>query len=131
MTRIFFFLFIVSIIGCVNKDSVPSDIIQRDSMKIILWDVIQAEQYSKEYLLKDSLKINVGHETMKLYKEVFAIHHTTKEQFDKSYQFYLGRPDLAKPLFDSLSAFANKQRNEMYKPKPVDKPVQKTDSSKK
>ncbi|MBS1918439.1 MAG: DUF4296 domain-containing protein [Bacteroidetes bacterium] len=122
MTRIFFFFFFLSLIGCVDKDSVPSDIIQRDSMKIILWDVIEAEQYSKEYLLKDSLKINVGRETMKLYQEVFAIHHITKDQFNRSYEFYLSRPDLAKPLFDSLSAYANKQRNEMYKPKPVEKP---------
>ena len=62
---------------------------------------------------------------MKLYKEVFTIHHTTKDEFNKSYQFYLSRPDLSKSLFDSLSAYANRQRNEMYKPKPIAKPVEK------
>ena len=120
MTRFIFFLFLFCLASCVNKDSVPSDIIGKDSMKVILWDMIQADQYSKNYLAKDSAKINVSLETMKLYQQVFDIHHTNKDEFKKSYQFYLSRPNLSSEVFDSLAAYANKQRTEMYKPKPVD-----------
>jgi hypothetical protein len=127
MTKFIFFLFFLPIIGCVNKDSVPSDIIGKDSMKLILWDMIQADQYSKQYLAKDSAKINVHLETMKLYQQVFDIHHTNKDEFKKSYQFYLSKPNLSSEVFDSLAAYANRQRTEIYKPKPVDnkpKPVE-------
>jgi hypothetical protein len=50
---------------------------------------------------------------------VFQLHHTTKEEFKKSYDFYLSRPDLSAKLFDSLAALANKDRSEIYKPKPI------------
>ena len=115
--------------GCVNKESMPEGIIKKDSMQIILWDMMQADQYSKQYLEKDSLKIDVKLETMKLYQAVFQIHHITKEAFQKSYQYYIAHPDLTKSMFDSLSSHTNIERQELYKlkqpnaPKPLVKPV--------
>ncbi len=106
-----------SIVSCVNKDAIPSGIINKDSMQVILWDMMQADQFAKQYLVKDSLKINVKTETIKLYEAVFNIHHITKDAFQKSYQFYLSRPDLTKIMFDSLSVYATRQRAELYKPK--------------
>ena len=125
---LFFLLF-----SCVNKESTPSGIIKRDTMGIVLWDLIQADQFAKLYLVKDSLKINVNQERLKLYQEVFQIHHITKDQFQQSYQFYMGRPDLTKIMFDSLSAFTTRQRMEAYKSKytpPVKTVTKPGDSSK-
>jgi hypothetical protein len=109
--------------GCGNSDRIPSGIIQKDSMQHILWDLIQADQYAKQFLLKDSSKKNIRVETIKLYQEVLQIHHITKDQFKKSYQFYLTRPDLTKNIFDSLAASGNRRRKEIYKPKPILKKV--------
>ena len=95
-----FFLFFAA---CVGKNNPPSNIIQTDSMKNIMWDMIQADQYAKQFLAKDSLKINVKEETIKLYQQVFQIHHITKSEFEKSYQYYLAHQDLYKIIFDSLS----------------------------
>ena len=92
-------------------------------MQHILWDLIQADQYAKQFLLKDSSKKNIRVETIKLYQEVLQIHHITKDQFKKSYQFYLTRPDLTKNIFDSLAASGNRRRKEIYKPKPILKKV--------
>jgi len=92
-------------------------------MQNILWDMIQADQYARQFIKKDSAKKNVREETLKLYQEVFLIHHITKDQFQKSYQFYITRPDLTKIIFDSLAASGNRRRKEIYKPKPVLKAV--------
>ena len=78
--------------------------------------MIQADQYSKQFIIKDSAKKNVSIETMKLYDEVFHIHHITKDEFQKSYQFYIGRPDILKVVFDSLTAQDNQRMQEVYKP---------------
>ncbi len=107
------------IAGCANKDSIPSGIISKNEMQKILWDIIQADQFSKQFLLKDSAKINVGNETMKLYSEVFQIHHITKDEFEKSYKFYISRPDIFKVVLDSLSAQGNRSRHEMYEATPA------------
>jgi hypothetical protein len=42
----------------------------------------------------------------------------SREQFKKSYQYYINHPDITKPMLDTLAAHANLQRTEMYK-KPI------------
>jgi hypothetical protein len=128
MRFLIFFLFLFLMISCINKDKIPSGVIVRDSMPGILWDVIVADQFSKQFILKDSAKINTRLETMKLYQQVFQVHHITRDEFQKSYQFYIAHPDLMKIIFDSLSVYSNKQRQEIYKPikpKPLLKPAVK------
>jgi hypothetical protein len=116
MTRFLCLLLFCFIISCANKNSIPSDIIPKNEMQKVLWDMIQADQFSKQFILKDSAKKNVSAETVKLYDQVFQIHHITKDDFRKSYQFYISRPDILKVVFDSLSAQGNRRMNEVYKP---------------
>ena len=85
-------------------------------MEVVLWDIIQAERFSALYLLKDSAKRNVQLEKFKLYDQVFSLHKVSKEDFIRSYKFYLGRPDLAKVIVDSMAAKAERQREASYKP---------------
>jgi hypothetical protein len=106
---IIFFLFFAA---CVGKNNPPSDIIQKDSMKSVMWDMIQADQYAKLFLAKDSSKINVKEETIKLYQQVFQIHHITKNDFEKSYQYYLAHQDLYKVIFDSLAVQNMRQQHQ-------------------
>jgi hypothetical protein len=115
--------------ACISKNSPPRGIIQKDTMRNIMWDMIQADQYSKIFLTKDSCAINVKDETIKLYQQVFQIHHTTKEEFDKSYQYYLAHQDLNKLIFDSLSVQILRERHQpsqgpvLPKLKPLLKPI--------
>ena len=116
MTRVIYLLFFASIISCTHKDSIPSGIISKDEMKKVLWDMIEADQFSKQFILKDSAKKNVNVETMKLYEQVFQVHHITKDEFQKSYQFYISRPDILKVLLDSLSVQGSRRMPEVYQP---------------
>jgi hypothetical protein len=106
-------LFIV-LNGCSNKDSAPGDIISKEKMEAVLWDIVQAERFTATYLTKDSSK-NIQLENFKLYDQIFSIHQVKKDEFIKSYEFYLSRPDIARVLFDSLAARANRVREDMYK----------------
>src|SRR6202042_3124115 len=94
-----------------SKNNPPSNIIQTDSMRSIMWDMIQADQYVKQYLSRDSSKINIKKQSLSLYTEVFAIHHTSREEFEKSYQYYLTHQDLNKLIFDSLSVRNMQERH--------------------
>jgi hypothetical protein len=103
-----------AVIGCSNKDRVPGGVLSKEKMRAVLWDIIQAERFTATYVAKDSSK-NIKVENFKLYSQIFSIHDVTKDEFIKSYNFYLSRPDMARMIFDSLAARANRQREEMYK----------------
>jgi len=106
---------VLGLISCTDKDKLPKGVLPKDKMETVLWDMLQAERYRATFL-KDSAKMKT--ETFKLYAEVFAIHQITKDQFIKSYKFYMSRPDIARDMFDSLSTRANRRREDMYKTKP-------------
>jgi len=91
---------------------IPKDILPVDTMKVIVWDLTQAGAYAS--YLKDTdtsiKKINTVYlaQALKLYK-------LSKQDFFKSFNFYQAHPVLNKVLFDSVYAYAQRQRNELYK----------------
>ena len=108
-------------IGCSDKDSVPSGILAREDMQNVLWDMIQADQYAG-YLAKDSGRIDIKLENMRLYDQVFQLHHVSREKFTKSYKYYMAHPELTQALMDSLLTMGNRLRTENYN-HPINRPV--------
>lgn len=108
---------VLIITSCSDNQKVPKDIIQKDRMQAIMWDMIQADRYTNEFLpkIKDSLYDKT--DVLKVYQNVFNIHGITKDEFLKSYKFYLDHPDIAKVMFDSIASQAERRRAEIYIPK--------------
>jgi len=113
----FIFFLLLTVFSCTDRDQVPSDIIGPDSMRVIMHDLIIADQFVSQYLVKDSLKRNVNKESQELYEKLFAVHKTTRNDFRKSLDYYSTRPDLEKKIFDSLSGTVSKERALIYKEK--------------
>ena len=107
--------------GCAEKDKVPSAYISRDKMQKIMWDMIQADQYSDMYFAPDSGgkgKI----ETLKLYAQIFRMYQVSREDFRKSFQYYISRPDLSRTLFDSILVMGSRERSAFPGPVPSKMP---------
>jgi hypothetical protein len=100
--------------ACSDKNRVPGGILPMDKMEQVMWDMAQADQYAMFYLVKDSAHIDRKSETMRLYEEVFRLHQVTREEFGKSYRYYLDHPALNQVLFDSIIARGVRARTEMY-----------------
>ena len=66
MRWIICFFFCLGVLACKDEDRIPSGIMPQDKMEKVLWEIAQADQFSTQFLKKDSLKINVKQETMKL-----------------------------------------------------------------
>ena len=101
--------------ACSKKDKIPSDIIGKEKMEFVLWDMIQADRFAAQFLLKDSAKKDIRTETLVLYERVFSLHKISREQFEKSYKYYLSRPDITKVIFDSLATRAQRRKEDVYK----------------
>jgi len=117
------FFIMILFAACSNRSSVPGDIIPMDSMTLIMKDIIIANEYSLASFPKDSTKKDKILANQQLLDGVFKIHHVTREIFENSYQFYESRPDMNKTIFDSLSAYANRHKTELYRPLKIQKPV--------
>src|SRR5882757_6605031 len=95
-----FFLVIVLFTSC-GKNKMSSDILKPDKMQAVFWDILRADAFTEDFQKKDSAK-NANEENVKLQKQVFLIHNTSREQFYKSYDYYKQHPDLMKTLLDSI-----------------------------
>ena len=113
-----FLALMIFIFGCTNTTKIPKDILSKKKMEVVLWDVIRAERFSTFFLLKDSASRNIQSDKFKLYDQVFSVHKVSKDDFIKSYKYYLSRPDIAKEIFDSIAVKAERQKTESYKSGP-------------
>src|ERR1700712_5689657 len=109
--------------ACSNRSGIPAGVIPLDSMTVILKEIIMVNEYSIAYVEKDSAKHDKILANQQLLDGVFKIHHISRETFDESMRFYNSRPDMNKVIFDSLSAYANRHRTDLYRPMKIQKPV--------
>src|SRR4026207_1748378 len=100
--RSFLFIFLlIFIAGCIRDKKIPKGIISQNEMRKLMWDLMRADAYVSDFVMKDSTR-NQKAESAKLYEQVFTIHSTTEDIFKKSLAFYQNRPDLLKVITDSL-----------------------------
>jgi hypothetical protein len=104
---------IVLFAGCTPKDKrIPENILPIDSMKIIVWQLIETGDYATFLKGKDTTikSLNTAY-----FSQVLQLHHLDKPAFFKSFDFYQTHPYFNNILFDSVNAYAQRQRGQIYK----------------
>jgi hypothetical protein len=107
-------LLLVVFIGCNEGDARPPDVLPQARMEKVVWDIIQADEFVQNYVMKDSLRIDVDSARYAFYEQVFSLHGTNRQQFRKSYEYYTANPAVTRTLFDSLSNKANRRMRDIY-----------------
>lgn len=115
MIRVLVLLLLITFAGCTDSQQIPDGIIGKEKMERIMWDMLQADRYVNLYINpnKDSTEAKKK-EAAVFYQRVFQMHGISREEFLKSYKFYLSRPDITKVIFDSISTRADKRRGDVY-----------------
>jgi hypothetical protein len=123
---VLFFLILVVLASCTNRKKIPSGIIRQEMMGEILWDMALAEEYTINYLIKDTLVTKEEKVTAE-FEKILAIHSVSQEKFRKSLGFYKSRPDLMKVMMDTLHNRSQRNREQIYMqnkvPEKIKKPV--------
>jgi hypothetical protein len=102
MKKFLFFVCCIAFIIACSRRKVPNGILPPPEMQEVLWDLMRTGDFLESYVFsKDSL-IDKGDKGAEWYENVFRLHHTTREAFEKSYQYYRERPELMKEVLDSL-----------------------------
>ena len=113
MRTFLFFLLAIFSSSCVRNDKIPKGIIAQNEMRKLMWDLMRADAYISDFVMKDSTR-NQKAESAILYEEVFTIHSTTADVFKRSLAFYQIRPDLLKVITDSLRS--DEKKAQEYRP---------------
>ena len=92
-------------------------------MTMIMKDIIVANEFAMINIPKDSTKKDKVLANQQLLDGVFKIHRVSRESFQTSFHFYESRPDMNKTIFDSLSAYANRHKNELFRPMKIPKAI--------
>ncbi len=132
--RIFLFIILpLFLTGCIRDKKIPNGILSQNEMRKIMWDLMRADAYVTDFIMKDSTQQHDQKaESAILYEEVFDMHSTTKEAFIKSRNFYESRPDLLKVITDSLRSDEKKvQQYQNYKRPQPDTSLKKIKLNKK
>jgi hypothetical protein len=131
--RIISFIHLVILgFSCVRNNKIPKEILPQNEMRKVMWDMMRADAYVTDFVMKDSTR-DQKKESAILYEKVFRIHSTTQEAFKKSLSFYQSRPDLFKVISDSLRSDEKKVQESLnYIKKPqVDTTYRKMNLNKK
>lgn len=102
------FLFIM--FSCGNREKEPADILKPAQMQAVLWDFIRADAFTTEFIARDSAK-NAVEENLKLQQEIFSIHHISREDFYRSYDYYKKNSRQMKTIMDSMINQAERDRS--------------------
>ena len=113
---LFAVLFIAS---CGGKNKVPKGILPPEKMRATFWDVLQADEFLRDYMLNKDSTLNDTTESIRMYARVFRFHKTTREEFARSFQYYKTHGSLMKEMLDSLNVKGQRASDEASRPKPI------------
>lgn len=118
MKTIHVLILIFCLVGCKDKNGLPSDILKPDKMQQVFWNIVQAESFTTKFIVKDPLK-NAGIENAKMQQQIFAINKVSKDQFYNSYTYYTAHVELMRALLDSITSIAEREKYTILYSKPT------------
>lgn len=93
------FLLISVFISCGKKTvSIPSDVLPKKQMIEVMTDVQLAEAAKDVAMSEDKTKNTI----QEYYAFIFNKHRITKEQFQKSFDFYKTHPELMEEIYSEV-----------------------------
>jgi len=108
------FCFLLFSVSCSDKNKIPKGVLSPVKMQAVLTDILVADVLNNERILKDTA-LKLPAENASYFQKIFQLHHISKKDFDKSYNFYLKRPDLFKVILDSISSVVNRRNENLTK----------------
>jgi Domain of unknown function (DUF4296) len=109
------FLFIL-FFSCTQDNKVPGNIIEPARMQELMWDMFRSDAFITSFAGKGDTTYKQLKESVLLYRQVFEIHKTNKDEFKKSLTWYQQHPAAMKRILDTLQGRQSKIMQERSKP---------------
>jgi hypothetical protein len=96
-------IFVLIILFSCKNNNVAENILSPQKMEIVLWEQMKADAFTKEFISKNS-NIQLTTENFKLQQKIFDKFGIDKNDFYKTYKYYLNDVNLMSNLLDSIIA---------------------------
>lgn len=113
MKFIYFLLLLCIAGGCAQKNKIPAGILSQQKMRLVLWDMIRADEYANSFLTAND-SVSIDDQKAVIYEQIFKLHSTKADIFKKSLTFYQSNPNLLKVVIDSLRSDERRVLQEQY-----------------
>lgn len=108
--RINFFIALVTlVVSCGSKSDVPKSVLPKEKMEDVMWDMLRADEFVKEYMLARDSSLRDTAEYIKMYERIFRLNKTNRGQYAESFTYYRNHPKLMKEILDSLNVRGQQQ----------------------
>lgn len=116
--RIIYLLSLLLIIftSCNQDSKIPKEIIDRQRMQELMWDMLRADVFLIDYAGKGDTAFNRSKESIAFYQKVLTLHSISKEEFKKSLDWYQQHPKEMKVILDTLQSRQGNIVQEQNKP---------------
>ena len=89
--------------SCSNKGNVPDDVLPKQKMRDLMWDMIRSGEFLQSYVFSKDSTIDKVAESQKWHDKIYEIHKTDKATFERSFAYYKAHPVLMKEMLDTLA----------------------------
>lgn len=119
--NVFICLLIVGLYAC-GGPGIPGDVMKKEKMQLVMWDVMQADDFVREYMVNRDSTLDDTGEYLNMYERVFRMHGTNREEFARSFKYYREHPALMKEIMDSIYNQFQRQPPLVYMPPSTPQP---------
>ncbi|ANH79881.1 hypothetical protein A8C56_01820 [Niabella ginsenosidivorans] len=81
----------------------PKGVLSEEKMEAVLWDIAKGSEFVNSYVYYRYPQLNHAAINQEVLRKIFTLHNITKEQFDKSLDYYQRKPDVFAALLDSIN----------------------------
>lgn len=96
------YLYILGLLLTLVSCSSSADVLPKEKMEKVMWDVAQSSELLNGYVYYKHPEQNRAALNDAMLQRVFKIHNITKEQFNKTLDYYEKRPDELKTIIDTV-----------------------------
>lgn len=91
-------LVIIFLSGC-KSDNIPGNILPKEKMEKVLWEMLQAEEWAYHAHPADSIARKQA--ALENYAKVYQLNEIDSATFSRSYNYYCEHPTVLLPVLDS------------------------------
>jgi hypothetical protein len=103
--------------ACAGEDEIPGDVLAREPMGNILFEISMAEAYLENYVFRDSTVKRDSALRMQL-ETVLLANKISPEAFRRSYAWYKQHPNDFRVVVDTMYARSQRSQEKLYGRRP-------------
>jgi hypothetical protein len=108
--------------ACGRQDEVPGDVLPREQMGNVLFELSMAEAFLENYVFRDSTVKRDSALRMQL-ETVLLANRISQESFRKSYAWYKQHPAVLRVVVDTVYARSQRSQEKLYGRRPKGKRI--------